>query len=56
MNKTVIFAGVVIFINNQFENDALFKQELLEHLKHIEEEYIGGSMSESRAKESLSQF
>ena len=48
------FSEMEYFINNQIEDDGLFKQELLEHVKHVEDEYIGGALSEERAKASLS--
>ena len=50
------FSEIKYFINNQIEDDGLFKQELLEHVQHVEEDYIGGNISEERAKASLSKF
>jgi len=44
------------FIDNHIEDDGVFKTELLEHLNDVEEEYIGGSISEERARESLLKF
>jgi len=50
------FSEIDYFINNQVEDDGLFKQELLDHINHVEEEYIGGSISEEQAKASLLKF
>ncbi len=50
------FSEIEYFINNQIEDDGAFKQKLLEHVKHVEEEYIGGSISEEQAKVSLLKF
>ncbi|SFV58585.1 hypothetical protein MNB_SV-14-1060 [hydrothermal vent metagenome] len=44
------------FIDNHIEDDGLFKKELLEHLKSVEEEYIGGIISEEQAKARLLEF
>jgi len=50
------FSEMHYFINNQVEDDGHFKQELLEHLNGVEEEYIGGTLSEEQAKRALSKF
>ena len=44
------------FINNQVEDDGIFRKKLLEHIKNVEEEYIGGSISKDKAKAHLSKF
>jgi len=44
------FAKMQYFIKNHIKDDGLFKKELIEHLNDIEEEYIGGSISEEQAK------
>ena len=51
------FTEIKYLINNQIEDDdGLFKQELLNHIDSVQEEYIGGSLSEEQVKERLLKF
>jgi len=50
------FSEINYCINNQIEDDGLFKEELLNHIDSIREKYIGGSLSVGQAKASLLRF
>ena len=50
------FSEINYCINNQIEDDGLFKEELLNHIDSIREKYIGGSLSVGQAKASLLKF
>ena len=50
------FSEMEYFIKNQVEDDGLFKEKFLSHIGAVQEAYIGGIISEDRAKERLSNF
>jgi len=50
------FSEIKYLIKNQIEDDGLFKQELLNHIDSVKEEYIGGRLSVEQAKVSLLKF
>jgi len=50
------FSEIHYFINNQVADDGLFKQELLNYIDGVQEEYIGGTISDEQARIRLSKF
>ena len=50
------FSEIEYFVNNQVEDDGLFKEKLLNHIRAVQEAYIGGSLSDEQAKLKLSHF
>jgi len=50
------FLEMTYFVNNQVEDDGLFKKKLLEHINSVQESYIGGSLSDEQVKLKLSNF
>jgi len=50
------FSEINYCINNQIEDDGLFKEKLLNHIDSIREKYIGGSLSVGEAKANLLKF
>jgi hypothetical protein len=50
------FSEMTYFVNNQVEDDGLFKKKLLEHINSVQESYIGGSLSDEQVKLKLSNF
>ncbi|RUM71303.1 MAG: hypothetical protein DSZ07_00735 [Sulfurovum sp.] len=47
------FSEIKYLIKNQIEDDGLFKQELLNYIDSVREEYISGRLSSKQAKASL---
>ena len=50
------FSEIEYFVNNQVEDDGLFKEKLLTHIGAVQEAYIGGRLSDEQAKSMLSHF
>ena len=50
------FMQMKTFVENSFTDDGAFKEELLRKIEDIEFEYVGGGLSEEKAKLALSSF
>jgi len=48
------FSEIKYFIENRIEDDGSFKNELLVHVEHVQENYIGGGVTGTKAKIMLS--
>jgi len=50
------FSEIKYFIENRLEDDGSFKNELLTYVEQVQDNYIGGGLSSSKAKIMLSNF